>query len=151
MLAGVATGTVVLAGAPAALAFVLTGNPNPMAWHWEDVTTRFSACTSRGGAGSVLNCRPAEAVDLPVSDIEEHRKGRRVFVFVPVEASATPAPTHSSPPKSSSRRKHVASTPAPRAVEASPMATPRPDNTSPKSSPKTSPSPHADDDGHGHD
>jgi hypothetical protein len=146
LLAGVATGTVVLAGAPAALAFALTGNPNPMAWRWDDVTTRLSSCTSRGGVGAVLNCRPAEAVDLPVAAIEEHRKGRRIFVFVPVEAQATPAPTHSSPPKSSSRRKHVVSTPTPRAVQASPVAAPLP-----KTSPTASPSPREDDDGHAHD
>src|SRR5437870_1161099 len=92
LMAGVASGALVITAAPAALAFAATGSPNPTSWRWGEVTDRLAACTSRGGLGSLVNCRPAEAVDLPAFAPEEHRKGRRVilfvFVFVPVPTKA---------------------------------------------------------------
>jgi hypothetical protein len=147
LLAGVASGTVLLTALPAALAFAATGSPNPNTWRWEEVTGRLSACTSRGGLGSLVNCRPVEAVGLQDFVPEEHRKGRRVIVFVPVPApELAAAPTarpsshpsrHLSPTRSSPQPKHAVSSPTARPVHSA--------------SPSISPTPHRDEDGGGRD
>jgi hypothetical protein len=146
LMAGVASGTLVLTAVPAALAFAVTGSPNPSSWRWGEVTDRLSSCTSRGGLGSVVNCRPAEAVDLPALAQPEHRKGRRVIVFVPVPTEvAQAAPQQAPAARSTPRPRHVASSPSAGPVRA---AKPSP-SPSPSTSP--SPSPRADDEGRGHD
>src|SRR5207245_5948284 len=115
LMAGVASGALVITAAPAALAFAATGSPNPTSWRWGEVTDRLAACTSRGGLGSLVNCRPAEAVDLPAFAPEEHRKGRRVIVFVPVPTKAAqPSARGSSSARMTPRPKHAASSPAAR-------------------------------------
>jgi hypothetical protein len=145
LIAGVASGTLVITAAPAALAFAATGNPNPTSWHWGEVTDRLATCTSRGGLGSLVNCRPAEAVDLPAYAPEEHRKGRRVIVFVPVPTEAAQASLRAQSTASPSRRaKHVSSSPAARPARPVQAASPSP-------SPSPSASPRSDDEGGGHD
>src|SRR5207302_7095530 len=114
LMAGVASATLVLTAAPAALAFAATGSPNPTSWRWDEVTGRLTACTSRGGLGSLVNCRPAEAVDLPAVAPEEHRKGRRVIVYVPVPTDAAQPIPRTSAPRSSTRTGRAVSAPSAR-------------------------------------
>jgi hypothetical protein len=145
LMAGVASATLVLTAAPAALAFAATGSPNPTSWRWDEVTGRLTACASRGGLGSLVNCRPAEAVDLPAFAPEEHRKGRRVIVFVPVPTEVAQPTPGTSTPRSSTRTGHVVSGPSARPV--------RPVRAVPAASPSFSPSPppRSDDEDGGHD
>lgn len=153
LMAGVASGTLVLTAVPAALAFAVTGTPNPTSWRWGEVTDRLASCTSRGGLGSVVNCRPAEAVDLPALAQPEHRKGRRVIVFVPVPTEvAQPTPQQAPTARSTPRPQRVVSSPPARPARAVQAAVPSPSarpSASPSASP--SPSPTSDDEGRGHD
>ncbi|MBJ7601242.1 MAG: hypothetical protein DLM67_15625 [Candidatus Nephthysia bennettiae] len=150
LMAGVASATLVLTAAPAALAFAATGSPNPTSWRWDEVTGRLTACTSRGGLGSLVNCRPAEAVDLPAFSPEEHRKGRRVIVYVPVPTDVVQPTPGTSNPRSATRTGRVVSSPSPRAARAVRPARPV-QVVSPTPSPSSSPSPRSDDEGGGHD
>jgi hypothetical protein len=147
-MAGVASATLVLTAAPAALAFAATGSPNPTSWRWDDVTGRLTACTSRGGLGSLVNCRPAEAVDLPAFSPEEHRKGRRVIVYVPVPTDVAQPSPRTSAPRSSTRTGHAVSSPG--APPARPVRMGRPVQAA-SPSPSPSPSPRSDDEDGGHD
>src|SRR5438105_13649482 len=148
LMAGVASGTLVITAAPVALAFAATGSPNPTSWRWDEVTGRLTACTSRGGLGSLVNCRPAEAVDLPAFSPEEHRKGRRVIVYVPVPTDAAQPTPRTSAPRSSTRTGHAVSTPSAR--PARPARTARTVQAA-SPSPSPSPSPRSDDEDGRHD
>src|ERR1700730_4096210 len=87
LMAGVASATLVLTAAPAALAFAATGSPNPTSWRWDAGTAR------------------------PASSPEEHRKGRRVIVYVPVPTDVAQPTPRTSAPRSSARTGQSVSTP----------------------------------------
>src|SRR3981081_1006792 len=102
LISGVAAGTTVLAGAPAALAFLLTGSVNPSAWAWDNLSARLSACTSAAGVSGVLGCRRSAQVTYVAAGAPlEHRKGPRIIVYMPVAQPPPPARPHrprASPP-----------------------------------------------------
>src|ERR1700730_18877632 len=88
-LAGPAALTTLFAPAPAVLAFLATGSTSPTAWSWDTVTSRLAACTSSTGLHGLLECRPAPVMYVATGLPEEHRKGRRIVVRVPVAEPAT--------------------------------------------------------------
>jgi hypothetical protein len=139
LISGVAAGTTVLAGAPAALAFLLTGSVNPSGWGWDNLSARLSACTSTAGVSGVLGCRRSvQATYVSEGMPEEHRKGRRIIVYVPVAeppAAALPHRPHASPASTNTLR--TARTPAAEPSRAQP--------------PHPAPSPDRHDHGHEHD
>jgi hypothetical protein len=122
LISGVAAGTTVLAGAPAALAFLLTGSVNPSAWAWDNLSARLSACTSAAGVSGVLGCRrSAQVTYVSAGAPVEHRKGRRIIVYMPVAEPPPPARPHrphASPPSTHGVR--TAATPAAEPTRAQP-------------------------------
>jgi hypothetical protein len=125
LISGVAAGTTVLAGAPAALAFLLTGSVNPSAWGLDNLSARLSACTSAAGVSGVLDCRrSAQVTYVAVGAPEEHRKGRRVIVYMPVAEPPASSPPHRARP--SPRSTHALRTPGTPAVEPSRAQPPHP-------------------------
>jgi hypothetical protein len=129
LLAGVAAGTTLFAGAPAVLAFLATGSTSPTAWSWDTVTTRLAACNSATGLHGLLDCRPAKAMYTAIGAPEEHRKGRRILVRVPAAeppASIRPVASPSSPRTKSAVRKPAAQAPQPTPTQGSrPSPSPR--------------------------
>jgi hypothetical protein len=114
LISGVAAGTTVLAAAPAAFAFLLTGSVDPAAWGWDNLSARLSACTAATGVSGILGCRPsAQASYVFAATPEEHRKGRRIIVYMPVaEPPASARPLRPRPTPRSTHSLRTAATPA---------------------------------------
>lgn len=136
LLAGVAALTTIFASAPAVLAFLATGSTSPTAWSWDTVTTRLAACTSSTGLHGLLECRPAKAMYVAAGVPEEHRKGRRIVVRVPV--AEPPTAVHSVSARSSTQRKAASGKPAATALQPS-------QQLAPTERPRPSPSPRRED------
>jgi hypothetical protein len=134
LLAGVAALTTLFASAPAVLAFLATGSTSPTAWSWDTVTSRLAACTSSTGLHGLLECRPAPAMYVATGLPEEHRKGRRIVVRVPVAEPATAV--HPVSARSSTQPKAAAGKPAatapPKAPETAPAQRSRPSPSPPR-------------------
>lgn len=134
LLAGVAALTTLFASAPAVLAFLATGSTSPTAWSWDTVTSRLAACTSSTGLHGLLECRPAQAMSVAAGFPEEHRKGRRIVVRVPVAEPATSV--HPVSARSSTQRKATSGKPAatapPKAPQTAPAQRSRPSPSPPR-------------------
>ncbi|MDQ6792243.1 MAG: hypothetical protein M3075_16610 [Candidatus Dormibacteraeota bacterium] len=134
LLAGVAALTTLFASAPAVLAFLATGSTSPTAWSWDTVTSRLAACTSSTGLHGLLECRPAQAMSVAAGLPEEHRKGRRIVVRVPVAEPATSV--HPVSARSSTQRKATSGKPAatapPKAPQTAPAQRSRPSPSPPR-------------------
>jgi hypothetical protein len=137
LLAGVAALTTVFASAPAVLAFLATGSTSPTAWSWDTVTSRLAACTSSTGLHGLLECRPAPAMYVATGLPDEHRKGRRIVVRVPVAEPATAVLPVAA--RSSTQRKATAGKPA--AGKPAATAPPKAPQTAPAQRSRPSPSP----------
>jgi hypothetical protein len=122
LISGVAAGTTVLAASPAALAFLLTGSVDPAAWGWDNLSARLSACTAATGVSGILGCRPsAQASYAFAAAPEEHRKGRRIIVYMPVSDPPPSArPLRPRPTARSTRSLWTAATPAAAPSQAQP-------------------------------